>query len=188
MDPSTEEVRADIEATRERMGGTLEAIGDRVSPGRVIERRANRARNWGRSMSDRFMGTADDARSAVTDRAGDASHGLAQVPSSVQSRTAASPLVAGAIAFGIGFIIGGALPASDPEQRLSEKALDAARPLADELKQAGTDVAEHLKEPVMDAVEQVKGSATDAVDEVKGTAQDGIDRTKEAAANADGAS
>ena len=44
MAERTTELRRDIEETRERMTGTMDAIGDRVSPGRVVERRVNRFR------------------------------------------------------------------------------------------------------------------------------------------------
>jgi ElaB/YqjD/DUF883 family membrane-anchored ribosome-binding protein len=183
VDPSTEDVRADIEATRDRMGGTLEAIGDRVSPGRVMERRANRVRNWGRSVSDRVMGTGQDVRSSLGDRAGNTSEALASVPDRIQSQAAGNPLIAGAIAFGVGFMIGGALPASQKEQELSERAVGAAQPLKDELQQAGKEAAEHLKEPAREAVDQLKATATSGVEEVKGKAQEGVDRTKDAASS-----
>ena len=41
MGQSADELRHDIEATRGQLGETLDAIGDRVSPGRMIERRKN---------------------------------------------------------------------------------------------------------------------------------------------------
>ena len=39
---SAEELRYEIADTRAELGQTLDAIGDRVSPGRMIERRKNR--------------------------------------------------------------------------------------------------------------------------------------------------
>jgi hypothetical protein len=42
MGQSAEELRRDIERTREGLGETLDAIGDRVSPGRIMERKKNR--------------------------------------------------------------------------------------------------------------------------------------------------
>ena len=44
MGQSPEELKDEIESTRADLGDTLEAIGDRVSPGRVIERRTARVR------------------------------------------------------------------------------------------------------------------------------------------------
>ena len=45
MGQSAEELRRDIEQTRNGLGNTMEAIGDRVSPSRMMERRKNRFRN-----------------------------------------------------------------------------------------------------------------------------------------------
>jgi len=42
MGQNADELRRNIETTRENLGETVEAIGDRVSPGRMIERRKNR--------------------------------------------------------------------------------------------------------------------------------------------------
>ena len=61
MGQSTYELRRDIEQTRADLGETLDAIGDRVSPGRMIERRKNRMTSGIRSFKDRVMGTAEQA-------------------------------------------------------------------------------------------------------------------------------
>ena len=42
MGQTAEELKQDIADTRDNLSDTLDAIGDRVSPGRVIERRKNR--------------------------------------------------------------------------------------------------------------------------------------------------
>ena len=44
MGQSPEELKQDVESTRADLSDTLDAIGDRVSPGRMIERRKNRMR------------------------------------------------------------------------------------------------------------------------------------------------
>ena len=44
MGQSAEELRREIEETRDNLTGTVDAIGDRVSPGRIVERKTNRAR------------------------------------------------------------------------------------------------------------------------------------------------
>ena len=59
MGQSTHELRRDIERTRADLGDTLDAIGDRVSPGRMIERRKNRMSSGIRSVKDRVMGTVE---------------------------------------------------------------------------------------------------------------------------------
>ena len=64
------ELRRDIERRREELGDTIDAIGDRVSPGRIIERRRNRMADGVRSLKDRIMGTVESGTSAVSDAAG----------------------------------------------------------------------------------------------------------------------
>ena len=51
MGQDAEELRREIEASRAEMSNTLDAIGDRVSPGRVIERRKNRMKNAVQSVT-----------------------------------------------------------------------------------------------------------------------------------------
>ena len=70
MGQSTEELRREIEYTRDDLGQTLDAIGDRVSPGRIVERRKNRVVNGLSSVRDRVMGTASDAGNSIGDTAG----------------------------------------------------------------------------------------------------------------------
>ena len=67
MGQSADELRRDIEETRYGLTDTLDAIGDRVSPGRVIERRKNRAVQGLQSVRDRVMGSVGGARDSVTD-------------------------------------------------------------------------------------------------------------------------
>ena len=88
MAQSPEELRRDIERSRAHLGETLEAIGDRVSPGRNVERRTERVRGRFRSMKDAVMGTAHGSYEAVGDRA-------ASVTGSAQSTAQGALDVAG---------------------------------------------------------------------------------------------
>ena len=77
MGETAEGLRQDIEDTRSAMSGTLEAIGDRVSPGRILERRRNRMMGWVRDAKDKVMGTADQ----VTNQIGEGAHHIRSAPS-----------------------------------------------------------------------------------------------------------
>ena len=66
MGQTTEDLRAQIADQRETLGRDLEAIGDRVSPTRMAERRKNAVRERWQSTKTRVMGTADDATSAMS--------------------------------------------------------------------------------------------------------------------------
>ena len=62
MGQNADELRRNIETTRENLGETVEAIGDRVSPGRMIERRKNRVMTNFRNIRERVLGSASDTR------------------------------------------------------------------------------------------------------------------------------
>jgi gas vesicle protein len=183
MDETTQGLKQDIEDTRSAMGDTLEAIGDRVSPGRILERRRNRMVGWARDTKDKVMGTADDLKTHV----GDGVHHVGNAPSStvdtLTSRTQGTPLVAGGIAFGVGVLLGSILPPSRTEQRLAEQARTATEPLKAELQDAGREMVDHLKEPVHEAVETVKATAQDSAQHLRDTTHDGVDQVQQHASN-----
>ena len=58
MGQDADQLKREIEDTRGELGGTLDAIGDRLSPGRMVERRKNRMMNGLHNVRDRVMGTA----------------------------------------------------------------------------------------------------------------------------------
>ena len=162
------ELRRDIERRREELGETIDAIGDRVSPGRIIERRRNRMADGLRSFKERVMGSMDSGTSAmggavdsVRDHVG---------PDAIKSQTAGSPLGAGLVAFGVGFIVAAALPPSRVEVAATERAQDSLEPAKDALVDAARNVASDVKEGVVDAAQDVKGTATDAASQVSDTA------------------
>jgi len=179
---TTDELRRDIDDRRASMSGTLEAIGDRVSPGRIIERRRNRIVVWVGNTRDRVMGSAHD----VSDRVGETAHAVGSAPSTavegVRANTTGAPLVTGGIAFGFGMLIGSLVPASRTERQLGQQALHAAEPLKNELQEAGQEMVEQLKEPVSDAIEDVKETAQQGAREVRQTAVEAADEMRDAPA------
>jgi ElaB/YqjD/DUF883 family membrane-anchored ribosome-binding protein len=181
MGQSAEELKRDIEYTRADLGQTLDAIGDRVSPGRIVERRKNRVKNGLTSVRERVMGSATDAGHAIGQSAGSTMDTIKGAPETVVQQTQGSPLVAGAVAFGVGMLMASVFPASAKEQELAGELKDKAQPLADELKQSAQEMAEHLKEPAKDAVEGVKQAATEGQQAVTETAKEAAGSAKEAA-------
>ena len=80
MGANTASLRQEIEGTRSDLGETLDAIGDRVSPGRVIERRKNRM----------FQGVESAAPSGDGHRARRGG-GVGDVPDMVREGTEGAP-------------------------------------------------------------------------------------------------
>ena len=93
MDQSTTELKHDIERTRRDMGVTIDAIEDRIRPGRVIQRRKNRLANTMHSVRARVMGAAHDAEHAVSQSASDAADSMRHAPETVTQATQGSPLM-----------------------------------------------------------------------------------------------
>ena len=181
MGQSAEELRREIEDTRDDLGQTLDAIGDRVSPGRIVERRKNRMMNGLTSVRDRVMGTASDAGRSIGDTASGTVDTLKGTPDAVVQQTQGSPLVAGALAFGFGVLVASVFPPSAKEQEVADELKEKAQPLADDLRQTGQEMAEHLKEPAREAVESVKQAATEGQQAVTDTAKGAADSTRDAA-------
>lgn len=178
---STHELRRDIAAQRQDIGRDLEAIGDRLSPGRVADRSRERVRRRATSWRDRIMGSMEDAR----DRVGEA---MPSSPSSIGSESPSemvtekvegSPLVAGMVAFGIGFIAGSIFPASSRERELARsiepQVKQVARTATDTAKEAG----EHLAPVVQDEANAVKDEASQAASSVAGTAKSEMSSARE---------
>ena len=97
MGQSTYELRRDIEQTRADLGETLDAIGDRVSPGRMIERRKNRMSSGIRSVKDRVMGTVEHAQGQLGEMTSSGTDTMKQTPQMVRDEARGAPIVAGAI-------------------------------------------------------------------------------------------
>lgn len=191
MAERTTELRRDIEQTRDRMTGTMDAIGDRVSPGRVVERRVNRVRQTTSRMREQVMGVPRSAGSSVSSSMGDAASSVgdratsavsavgdqvAQTPQRITEGTQGNPIAAGAVAFGLGVLVGSLAPPSREEQQVAEKVLPA---LQDEAKAIGESVAETAKEGAQQAVEETRAAATEAVEEVTGQAQSAAEQVKD---------
>lgn len=183
MGERTEELRREIESTRDDLGYTLDAIGDRVSPARVMERRKNRITGGVRGAVDKVMGKAQDARSSVSgagqgavqglQSAGHgAVEGLHHAPDSLKSSTQGAPVMAGVVAFAAGFIAASLIPPTEKEQQGASMLADKLEPVKAQLASVGQEMAENLKEPAQQAAQDLKSTAQEGVQSVTETAKD----------------
>jgi len=184
MGKSAEELRYDIAGTREHLGTTLDAIGDRVSPGRVIERKRNQVTMRTRSFKDRIMGTMHDAGHSMQDTMHGMQESVHEMPNTVRHTSQGSPLLAGGVAFGLGLLAAVAFPATDAERQAASTLMEKAEPLKEDMKEVAHEVADHLKEPATQAVQEVKSSASEAAGHVAETGKQHMQETKEQATNA----
>jgi len=198
----TAELRRDIEETRDHMSTTLDAIGDRVSPGRVVERRWNRVRESTGQATRRVMGTprrgmgvaqqrlsgaagsvtesTGNVAGTLSDKASSVGEGLRHAPDRLQETTEGNPLVVGAMAFGIGVLLGSVAPPAEVETKLAGQVME---PLQSEVKDLGQSVAEAAQHTAQEAVEATKSAASDAAAHVKDQAQTAADEVKQQAAD-----
>src|SRR4029453_12391535 len=109
MGKSATEVRADIEDTRQDMSETIDAITDRTSPRRIIDRRRQRVAAGWRSVRERVMGRAESASGTAGDHAQQLSDSAKEtagsvletargLPSTVTEQTQGNPVAAGIVA------------------------------------------------------------------------------------------
>lgn len=176
-DSSPDQIKREIEQTRAELSGNVNALTEKVSPGRIVGRQVHRTRTAMSNVQERVMGsdTGDEgalssATSTVSDAAGSLADAASSAPAMARRQAQGNPLAAALIAFGAGWLASSILPASQPEQQLAEqvkdKATDLAQPVLDEAKQAGQEMAGNLQEPAQQAVEQVRSSAQDAASSV----------------------
>lgn len=191
---SPEQIRRDIERTRQELASDVDTLHEKVSPSAIASRRMESARNAVGSVKEKVMGTASsagDSASSGLSSVGDsvsgsvssASSTVAGAASSATStatrKTQGNPLAAGLIAFGAGWLVSSLLPASEKEQQAATAVKDAASEHSDTLtapvKEAGQQMKESLAPAAQEAAESVKSTATEAAQNVKGEAQSAKD-------------
>jgi cell division septum initiation protein DivIVA len=181
MGKSASEVRSEIEGTRQDMSETIDAIADRTSPGRIIQRRRARMAGGLRSVRERVMGRAQDTYSSAgdsaygvagsaRDTAGSVVEGARQAPEKVVEQTQGNPIAAGLIAFGGGLLVASLIPPSETEQRIAGQVAEKTQPVRDELQRAGQEVVDDLRSTAQQGAEQVKQRASEAA----GTVQEDV--------------
>jgi gas vesicle protein len=200
MSTDPEQIRSEIDQTQRELSADVDALTEKLSPPRIVQRRLRRTGMAMTNVKDKIMGssttqgasgawdraassvgeTASSAASAARDTAASTASSavgtLRSAPETVRRNAEGNPLAAGLIAFGAGWLLASLLPASAPEQQLAGQARDIAvekgRPLAGQLGQAGQQAAEQLRESAQQRAESVKETAADAASTVAGEARE----------------
>jgi len=213
MSDNPDVIRADIEATRARLGTNVDAVADKVTPSNIVHRQTDKVRDAVTGVKEKIMGAADTAGTKVHDttatgaghttnamhtagdnlhqatdtvsaKLSDAGQAVSHAPDQVKAKTAGNPLAAGLIAFGAGMLISSLIPASDKEREAADQLKTAAQPLATQVTDAAKTMAQDLKEPAQEAMENVKATATDAAQNVKTEGQYAATDVKDRATDA----
>lgn len=182
MTENPDAIRADIEATRMRLGTNVDAVADKVTPSHIVQRQTDKVRDAVFGAKEKVMGSAHHAGAGVhsgADGAGqafsDAGSAIGDAPQQVKTKTQGNPLAAGLIAFGAGLLVSSLIPASDKEREAADALKTAAEPMTTELTDAAKDLAQGLKAPAQEAMENVKATAADATEHVKGEGQNAVE-------------
>ena len=206
MSENPDAIRADIEATRARLGTNVDAVADKVTPSNIVHRQTSKVRDAVFGVKEKVMGTAEHATHSAsgslhsaahttgggvhqaTDAAGNALHGageaIADAPRQVAAKTQGNPLAAGLIAFGAGLLVSSLIPPSEKEREAADKLKTAAEPVTTQLTETAKDMAQGWKEPAQEAVQNVKATATDAAQHVKDEGQTAASDVKATATDA----
>ena len=190
-----EQIRREIERTQAALSQDVDALTEKVTPGKIVERRVDRARDaatrlkekvmgsdpYGRhgsgesvggsvlsaasSATDRVSGTASSAASSVQDAAATAAGAVQEAPAAVRRQTRGNPVAAGLVAFGAGWLVSSLLPATRREQELADQAKQVAQ---EKVQPVAQQVAAEVRENLREPAQQ-------AAEAVRSTAQDARD-------------
>lgn len=177
MTNNTEQIRADIENTRRELGQDVDALADKVTPSKMVQRQSDKVKGALGTARERVMGVASDASASTAGQ-------IANAPHQVADTTRGNPLAVGLIALGLGWLAASLLPASEKEKRLATLVTEAAQPLVGEVSHLAGEVAENLRGPAKDAAESVKDKAAQATESVKSEASDASAQVKQDATGA----
>ena len=191
MGQSAEQVRADIERTREDLGQDLDAIGNKISPRQAVRRRTDRVRSKLTIMRERVMGSAEsatstvssegssvagsvrdaasDVASSVADAASGAADTVRHAPDVVKRQTEGNPMAVGLIAFGLGALAGTIVPSTQTEKSMAPQLRER---VVEPMKETASQVAHEVGQ-------DLRGNAGEAAERVKQTAQQGAQRLSE---------
>ncbi|MFI7494828.1 DUF3618 domain-containing protein [Kocuria sp. M4R2S49] len=191
-----EQIRADIEATRARLGSDVDAVAEKVTPERVVERQKNKVQDKVQGVRERVMGSSDDettvggysagdVKNEAAHRADQARDAVQNAPATAKAKTRGNPLAAGLIALGAGWLVGSLLPSTQKEQELVSDAADRVQPHAqhavESAKGMAQEVAQDMKEPAQEAAQSVKETAQSGAQEVKSQGQGEAQQLKSSA-------
>jgi hypothetical protein len=189
-----DQIRRDIERTQADLSSDVNAFADKVSPGRIVERRVDRAKatagrvkdtimgsdprasaqHTGRHVADTVTGTASTAAGTVSDVASTAAGTVSDVASTAAQTVQEAPRVVRRQARGnplaaglIAFGAGWLISSLLPATRREQE-------LAEQVKDHAGELTQPLADAAGQAVGEVRGNLTEpvqqAVDQVRSTA------------------
>lgn len=199
MSTDPDQIRSEIDQTQRELSADVDALTEKLSPPRIVERRVQRTREAMTNVKDKIMGSTSDAyqtagsaisghgaasgagdsvsarassaRDTAADAASSAVDTVRSAPDTIRRRTTGNPLAAGLVAFGAGWLLSSLLPASEPEQQVATQVKDFAT-------EQGRPVAQQLGQAGQEAAQELKESAQQRAESVRQTAADAASTVK----------
>ncbi|MFL6178909.1 MAG: DUF3618 domain-containing protein [Actinomycetes bacterium] len=136
---SPTQLRAEVERTQADLHRNVRELNERANPSRVMARK-----------KESIQGSLSSARERIMGVPGSVAQSGEGVANSVRQTAQGNPLAAGAVALGVGWIVGGLMPVSETEKRkagqMMEQAKEQVQPLADQ--------AVEQAQPALDKINQ----------------------------------
>ena len=196
MTQDPDQIRSEIEQTRAGLATDVNLLTEKVSPARVVERRVDSAKEAVGNLTGKVFGRDDKPEAASPSAVPPGAYSpltggteaVRKSPELAKQKAAGSPLIAGAVAFGAGYLLSALLPAGRQERqaagRLSARLQDLKEPVQQQVKTIADEVKQDLQPQLQDAVATVKDTAAQAAEQVRGSAGAAggriTDQTKEA--------
>jgi len=170
------------------MGDTLEAIGDRLSPERIIERRKAAVGQRFQNVKTTLMGSPsyqEPMVHRVREQAGgavqSASDAVRHAPEALADQARGNPIAVGIVAFGAGMLLATVMPKSETESRLMREAQPQIQGAMADLKDTGRELASDMQEHAREAGEQMKEAGAESARSVKEQTQSAAQEVRGAA-------
>ena len=202
MGKEPDQLRAEIEETRERMGTTVDAIGYKADvPARTRESVVAAKDNVVGSISaakDRVVGSIAGTRDSVAEAGRSAVGTISDATPSAQDlkrgvqRTGGlaqeNPIGLAVGAMAVGFVAGVMIPASKKETetiapiatQVRDRAMETGQEALDRGKEIAQEAASAAKDVAQQAAQTAQSTAQEKVEDIRGTAQE---HTQEFASN-----
>lgn len=178
MGKDTEQIRREIEDTRERIGETADAIGYKADvPARVRENindKVEGVKQSVRSGIDTITSTVSGTSSKVGDAVGGTAGDMKKSMKGATARVIQNPLGLAIGAAAIGFLAGLAIPITEIEEQNLGPIRDQ---IADQIKDA--DLLEHGKQVLQETAQAAMSSAQDHAEQVTQTISGGNEEDSE---------
>jgi cell division septum initiation protein DivIVA len=165
-------LRHEIESTQRTITADVDALTEKVTPGRIVRRRTDRVRQRINSLRDKVMGGASDVIDTATHQASTVADAVGEAPQAIRRGTEGNPLAAGLVAFGLGWLAASLLPATKAEQQAAQQAKELVSEHSDQIGQVAEQVKDSLGEPAHQAVDAVRSTVQDAAQHVTEHVQD----------------